>query len=119
MFLGPLGSAPLGDDVGNVAPSSVTGTGSGTIAFTGSGAGTVAVAGSLTAESIAQAVWGEVLEGGFTARELMQLMAAALAGKISGAGTPNVTIRAVGDAADRIVATVDANGNRLAVTTSV
>jgi hypothetical protein len=131
------GDLPLGGTATATAPLGAVA--SGTLPLTGSGAGTaqfpgaiasgvlplggtatgVVVAGSLTAESIAQAVWGEVLEGGFTARELMQIIAAALAGKISGAGTPTVTIRDVSDTADRIVATVDANGNRLAVTTSV
>jgi hypothetical protein len=107
-----------GTATGIIGDVPVTAIASGTLPLTGTATGVV-VAGSLTAEAIAQAVWGEVLEGGFTARELMQIIAAALAGKISGAGTPTVTIRDVSDTADRIVATVDANGNRLAVTTSV
>lgn len=63
--------------------------------------------------------WTEVIDGGFTAAELLKLVSAALAGKISGAGTATVTIRDVADTTDRIVATVDSNGNRTAVTTSV
>jgi hypothetical protein len=43
-------------------------------------------------------------------------MAAALAGKVSGATTSTVTIRDVNDTRNRIVATVDGNGNRTALT---
>jgi uncharacterized protein YeeX (DUF496 family) len=58
------------------------------------------------------------VETGLTVREALKLMAAALAGKISGAATTTITIRnAVADSKDRIVATVDVNGNRTAITT--
>lgn len=63
--------------------------------------------------------WTEAIEGSVTAAELLRLISAALAGKISGAGTATVTIRDVNDTEDRIVATVDTNGNRTAVITSV
>jgi hypothetical protein len=46
----------------------------------------------------------------------MKICLAALAGKVSGAGTTTVTIRSADDTADRIVATVDSNGNRSSVT---
>ena len=60
------------------------------------------------------------VESNLTVRQALKLIAAATAGKLSGAGTTTVTIRsAVADDADRIVATVDTNGNRLAVTTNV
>jgi hypothetical protein len=73
----------------------------------------------LNASGAAGDPWSVTLEGTYTAADLVRLMSAALAGKISGAGTPTVTIRDVSDTEDRIVATVDANGNRTAVTTSV
>lgn len=79
----------------------------------------VPISQEVTAESIASAVWSEAIEGTITAAELVKLISAALAGKISGAGTSTVTIRDVNDTTNRIVATVDANGNRTAVTTSV
>ena len=53
---------------------------------------------------------------GYTLEEAMKICLAALAGKVSGAGTTTVTIRSADDTADRIVATVDTNGNRSAVT---
>jgi hypothetical protein len=57
------------------------------------------------------------VETGLTPRQALRLMVAALAGKLSGAATTTVVIRnAVADSKDRITATVDADGNRSAVT---
>lgn len=57
------------------------------------------------------------VETGLTPRQALRLMTAALAGKISGAGTTTIVIRnAVADSKDRITATVDSNGNRSAIT---
>jgi hypothetical protein len=66
--------------------------------------------------SAATEVWAHQLEGMFTAKQIMRLMAAALAGKISGAEGTNVKIRDLNDSKDRIDATVDGYGNRLSVT---
>lgn len=51
-----------------------------------------------------------------TVRQALRLILAALAAKLSGAGTNTVTIRDTNDSKNRIVATVDASGNRSAVT---
>ena len=64
-------------------------------------------------------IWASVIETGFTATQSMRLMLAALAGKLSGAATGTVTIRDVNDTKDRLVASVDADGNRSAVTKDV
>jgi hypothetical protein len=56
------------------------------------------------------------VETGHTVRQAMRLMLAALVGKVSGAGGATVTIRDTGDSKNRIVASVDAAGNRSAVT---
>ncbi len=53
---------------------------------------------------------------GYTLEETLKLCMAALAGKLSGAATTTITIRAADDSKGRIVATVDSNGNRTAVT---
>jgi hypothetical protein len=53
---------------------------------------------------------------GYSLEETLKLCLAALAGKLSGASTTTVTIRAADDSADRITATVDSDGNRSAVT---
>lgn len=68
---------------------------------------------------IADAILDEVVVGSYTMRQLLKVMAAALAGKATGGGTTSVTFRGVDDASDVIVATVDANGNRSAVTLTV
>lgn len=60
----------------------------------------------------------DAIETGLTFRGLMRLLGAAIAGKLSGADGTTVTIRnAVADSKVRITATVDASGNRSAVTT--
>jgi hypothetical protein len=55
------------------------------------------------------------VEVGFTLRELLRLILAALAGKLSGAATTTLTIRSANDVKPRITATVDADGNRSAL----
>ncbi len=52
---------------------------------------------------------------GFTQEEAMKLILAVAVGKLSGAATVTNTIRSAADDADRVVATVDADGNRTAV----
>lgn len=59
------------------------------------------------------------IETGFSLREAVRLMLSALAGKISGAETTTVTIRNVVDDKNRIVATVDTNGNRTSISYDV
>jgi hypothetical protein len=60
--------------------------------------------------------WTEVIEGTYTAAELLRIMSAALAGELSGAGTTTITITGVDGTTDRITATVTADGDRTAVT---
>ena len=60
------------------------------------------------------------IEVGLTMREALRLILAATAGKVSGAAGTSITIRnAVADSKDRIVATVDASGNRTAISYDV
>lgn len=62
----------------------------------------------------------DAIETGLTLRQAHRLQAAAAAGRVLGADTTTVTIRnAVADDTDRIVATVDAAGNRVAVVLDV
>lgn len=56
------------------------------------------------------------VETSYTPRQALRLILAALAGKLSGASSTTVTIRDAGDTKNRIVATVDADGNRSAIT---
>lgn len=62
------------------------------------------------------AIHDEVVEGAVTLRQMVRGFAAALMGKASGLATTTATYRDIGDSKDRIVATVDADGNRTAVT---
>jgi len=59
------------------------------------------------------------IETSLTPREAMRLIAAASAGKLSGAAGPTVRIRSVDDAKERITATVDDDGNRTGIVTDV
>lgn len=72
----------------------------------------------LTAGAVADEILDvQMVETGLSVRDTLRLCVAALAGKISGATGSTITIRnAVGDDTDRIVATVDSNGNRTAIT---
>jgi hypothetical protein len=84
---------------------------------TGSLAGSIAPAVELEASSFSTYLLDEEdVESGLTLRKALRLIAAATAGKVSGASGSTVTIKnAVADTRDRIVATVDANGNRIAI----
>jgi hypothetical protein len=57
-----------------------------------------------------------VIETGVNARQAMSPILAAAGGVLSGAGTTSITIKGGNTATNRIVATVDADGNRSAVT---
>jgi hypothetical protein len=52
----------------------------------------------------------------YTSGDLLRLIAAMAAGKVSGAQTGTEVFRDVGDTKPRITATVDAQGNRTAIT---
>lgn len=62
--------------------------------------------------------WTEVIESGYTAAEILRLLAAVMAGKSSGgtSGATTVVFRDLGDTKDRIEADVDGSGNRTTVT---
>jgi phage-related minor tail protein len=59
------------------------------------------------------------VETSLTLRQAIRLIVSASAGKLSGASTATITIRNIGDSKNRIVATVDAYGNRSAITTDL
>lgn len=107
-----------------VAQGNIAGTFAGVAAFeairyaTGSMSGSFAPPVTLEAQGFSSYLLDtEIVETGLTLRQALRLVAAATAGKISGGGGATVTIRnAVADAVDRIVADVDSNGNRTAIT---
>lgn len=69
-----------------------------------------------TKTQIADAIWDEVVDGSYTGRQSIRLINSSAFSKLSGAATTTVTIRDAGDTKNRITATVDADGNRTAVT---
>ena len=71
-----------------------------------------------TTSQVAGAILDEpdAIEDGISVRAALRLILAATAGKISGADTSTVTIRnASADTKNRIIASVDSNGNRTAI----
>lgn len=56
------------------------------------------------------------VETGWTLRQAMRIVLSAMAGKASGLATTTAVFRDMADSKDRISATVDASGNRTAVT---
>jgi hypothetical protein len=68
---------------------------------------------------MAAAVWAAICEGSYTYDDVMKLVSAALAGKLSGAPAGPIYIRDLNDSKNRIIATVDANGNRTGITLDV
>lgn len=130
------GALPIWEDFmvlpANVYDSLIGGSDTLDVQVTGMGAGVVTAAAidtdALTATGLAASAANEIadaaldradaIETGLTLRQALRLIAAVLAGKVSGGGTSTVTVRnAVADTKDRIVATTpDANGNRTAIT---
>jgi hypothetical protein len=70
----------------------------------------------VSAAEIADAVHDEAIDGAVTHRQSMRLQNSALLGKVSGGATTTNTFRDLADTKDRIVSTVDEDGNRSAVT---
>lgn len=70
----------------------------------------------VAASAIGDAVLDEVIEGSMTTRQALRVILSAVALKLSGAATTTINTRDLADAKNRITATVDADGNRSAVT---
>jgi hypothetical protein len=70
---------------------------------------------STMSSAAVDSILDDPVEGSYTMRQLLRLMAAALFGKASGGGTATITFRDLGDSKDRITATVTSNGNRTTV----
>lgn len=102
------------------AAASVTGTGALTATryATGDLAADITPFTELSPQSLASQILDvEDIEASMTVRQALRLIAAATAGKVSGAAGTTITIRsAVADDKERIIATVDGDGNRTAIT---
>lgn len=72
-------------------------------------------AAALSAAAIDEII-DEVIEGSLTLRQVLRILLAEAVGKAAGGGTTSITFRDNADTKNRIAATVDASGNRSAVT---
>jgi hypothetical protein len=63
--------------------------------------------------------WTEVIDGTYTASDLLKLIAASAAGELAGSPGGPILIKSVNGTTVRITATVDVNGNRTGVTYDV
>ena len=68
---------------------------------------------------IADAVWAFLIEGGFTAAEVLKIQSTVLAGTVSGAGSGTEVFKGLDKTTDRVISTVDVDGNRDSVTLDV
>lgn len=99
-------------------------TGDGDASATATALGTLAASITVTGDLLTSANIADVIlddadgvETGLTVRQALRIIAAAVAGKVSGGGTTTITFRnALADDTNRIVATVDNDGNRTAIT---
>jgi hypothetical protein len=73
----------------------------------------------LSQDDVTGAVLESEVEPGISLKHALRLTLAALAGKVSGAAGTTVTFRNPADTKNRITATVDASGNRSAVSTDL
>lgn len=74
----------------------------------------------LSPESLAISLLDENdIDTGYSLRDALKIILAATAGKVSGAETTTITFRNLTDNKDRIIATVDTNGNRTSLTYDV
>lgn len=81
------------------------------ISFSTGGGGTAP-----TAEQNAAATWQYIVESGLTAEQIVRILTAAIVNKTTGIGTPIEHYRDRADTKDRITATFDSEGNRIAIT---
>jgi hypothetical protein len=79
------------------------------------GASTLNVNVATMSSGAVDSILDEPVEGAYTMRQLLRLMASALFGEASGGGTATITFRDLGDSKNRITATVTANGDRTTV----
>lgn len=78
-----------------------------------------ATVGGVTAALIHTFQTDLVIEGTLSETQALKVLLAALVGRSSGGGTTSVTFRDTANSTNRIVATVDSNGNRSSVTLDV
>lgn len=79
------------------------------------GGTTIDSEGLITGNSISDVVWNSLIEEGFSAGDILRISSAVLAGQVSGAGSSVETFKGLDGVTDRVVSTVDEDGNRTQV----
>lgn len=118
------GTGSVTADIGAVVPmeGALSGQGSASVNLTGTARleAEITPFTDLSPEGLAGSLLdSSEIESGYSLREALRLILSSVAGKLSGGGTSTITIRSITDGTNRIVATVDANGNRSSVTYDV
>lgn len=119
------GTGSVSGDLSAIVPIEAALSGTGTVAGTTNLTGLGRLEAEITPftelspTSLASAVMASEVETGYNLEAALRLILSSAAGKLSGAETTTVIIRNVTDGTNRIVATVDSNGNRTAVTYDV
>lgn len=111
-------AAGAGTGVGALI-AALTGASSMSPTLTGTGAMTadIVVTGTgLTTANVGESVWQHLIEAGYTAEQLLRILAAGVAGETSGVGTSTEVYKGVDGTTDRITTTFDLNNNRDTVT---
>lgn len=67
---------------------------------------------------LTDSIWNEALEGSHTAKSVMRYLLSFISGVATGAGTAEITFKSANGLVNRIVMSVDAEGNRTAVVLS-
>jgi hypothetical protein len=108
-------AASVTGSVGSVAAGGITSASFAAGAVTAAVIATGAIDGDALAASAVDAILDEAVEGAITLRQMAMLLIS-LANKVSGAGTGTIVYKNPAGTKDRITMTVDASGNRSAVT---
>lgn len=111
------------DGIFGIAPLQVSATTFANTPISDSGVTVSAQAGSFASSGVTissggvTSIFGYELEGSYDLKEILRIMFATLSGLSSGGGGTTCAFRNVADSTDRLLVTVDSNGNRTAITT--
>ena len=83
------------------------------------GAGLTALPAGTLSTTALDAILDRPIEGSYTLRHAMEILLAEMAGKASGGGTATIVYRNPSDTKNRVILTVDINGNRSLVVTDL
>lgn len=102
--------------VGAMASAVLTASAIAANAITAAKIATDAIGAAQLAADAVDEILDDPVEGALTMRQVLRIMLSSLAGKSNGGGTASINFRNYADTLNRIAATVDANGNRTAIT---